>query len=151
MWPQVAFLDSARDFVGAAAKSLGLAFNASVADMTRCGVSEERLQERCRALRGQVRVFSNAQLFAALSGRDVWAVVGPAAEAMAVAKRYYDVRVVAPLSGTTLAAHVWTQPADLGGAHCACTRAPVMLQSSSTTRGCIDHPVLCVGADEDGC
>lgn len=113
---QVAFLDSARDFVGAAAKTLGLSFNASAADMARCGVSEERLLQRCRALRGQVRAFSNSQLFAALSGRDVWAVVGPAAEAMAVAKRYYDVRVVAPVSGTTLAAHVWTQPADLSGA-----------------------------------
>jgi hypothetical protein len=52
---QVAFPDSPRDLIGAAAKSLGLPLNFSGRDMRAAGVAEADLLARLQALRAQVR------------------------------------------------------------------------------------------------
>ena len=56
---QVAFTNSPRDLIGAAAKSLGLPLNFTARDMRACGVSESDLQDRLRAFRAQVLIQSS--------------------------------------------------------------------------------------------
>jgi spermidine/putrescine-binding protein len=84
MCAQVAFMNSTRDFIGAALKSLGLRYNTTPEDMARCGVSEDMLRERVAAFRSQVRLFSDEQHLAALYGGDVWVTVGSSTDVMRV-------------------------------------------------------------------
>ena len=77
-------MDSARDLVGAAMKSLGLGYNETPKSMARAGVTEEMLRERVAAFSAQVRVFSNTQHLAALYGGDAWAAVGNSLDIMQV-------------------------------------------------------------------
>lgn len=51
---RVAFVDSPREFVGVAFKTLGLPFNASPADVQKAGLSPANVKERVAALRKQV-------------------------------------------------------------------------------------------------
>jgi spermidine/putrescine-binding protein len=108
-------MDSARDFIGVAAKTLGLSLNATSADLSACAVTEEQLLARCRALRAQVRVFSDKELFSALAGRDVWAAVGTSSQAMAAARMFQSIQIVAPSSGTALSARLWVLPNKVPG------------------------------------
>ena len=51
---RIAWVDSPREFVGVALKTLGLGFNASAADLRAAGVGERELQSRVEQLRRQV-------------------------------------------------------------------------------------------------
>lgn len=77
-------MNSTRDFVGVALKSLGLRYNSTLDDMARCSVSEEMLRERIATFRAQVRLFSDEQHLAALYGGDVWVAVGSSTDVMRV-------------------------------------------------------------------
>ena len=112
---QVAFVNSPRDFIGAAAKSLGLPYNVTPDSLRAAHVSEEQLAERVRALRGQCRSFRDSDVLAALKGRDVWAAVCPCDSAALVAARSTRLTQVVPASGTGLFADVWVQPRRAGG------------------------------------
>lgn len=59
---QVAFTNSPRDLIGAAAKSLGLPINFTARDMRACGVSESDFQGRLRAFRAQVRTYTRTNM-----------------------------------------------------------------------------------------
>eukprot|EP00892_Ulva_mutabilis_P001323 jgi/Ulvmu1/11191/UM072_0027.1 len=111
---KVAFVNSPRDFIGAAAKSLGLPYNVTPDDLRAAGVSEAQLTERARALHGQCRTFSDTDTLAALKGRDVWAAVCPCDSAALVAARSTRLAQVVPASGTGLFADVWVQPRRAG-------------------------------------
>lgn len=124
----MAFTNSPRDFIGAAAKSLGLPYNVTPADLRVADTSEAQLLERLRALRGQCRTFSDADALAALKGRDVWAAVCPCDSAALVAARSTRLRQVVPASGTGLFADVWVQPRRAGG---AASRDPLTSRRSS--------------------
>lgn len=112
----MAFINSPRDFIGAAAKTLGLPYNVTPAALRAAHVSEAQLTQRLRALRGQCRTFADADALAALKGRDVWAAVCPCDSAALVAARSTRLLQVAPASGTGLFADVWVQPRRAGGA-----------------------------------
>ncbi|KAL4444599.1 hypothetical protein ABPG77_002416 [Micractinium sp. CCAP 211/92] len=111
---RVAFIDSPRDVVGAALKTLGLGFNASAAEAARCGLTEEDLRTRVQRL---VRVFSSSDHLRALAAGEVDVVVGWSDEVLPVVQRANNLEAAAPLSGTSLYADCWCIPtAAAGGA-----------------------------------
>lgn len=110
---RVGFVDSPREFLGVAAKTLGLPLNASAQDMQRRGVSAAQLRERVQQLRRQVRVFSSTDHIRALGQGDVLAVVGWSEDLLSL--RATNVAVVAPASGTPLWADLWCIPAQAAG------------------------------------
>ncbi|CAL8462508.1 g2041 [Coccomyxa elongata] len=111
LWQRVAWVDSPREFVGAALKSLGARFNTRAADLASAGISEADLAERVDRLRQQVRVFSSKEHVKALGAKDVWAVVGWSGDLVQAAERSGDLVLVAPSSGTALWADMWAVPA----------------------------------------
>ena len=52
---RLGFVEAPREFMGAVLKSLGLPFNATVADLAACHISEDVLRARLQRLRQQVR------------------------------------------------------------------------------------------------
>ncbi|KAI3429510.1 hypothetical protein D9Q98_005599 [Chlorella vulgaris] len=114
---RVAFMDSPRDVVGVALKTLGLPFNASASDIRRCGLTEEDVRSRVQRLVKQVRVFSSTDHVRALGAGDVDAVVGWSDDLLPLVERTNNLEAAAPLSGTTLFADCWCIPtAAAGGA-----------------------------------
>ena len=65
-----------------------------------------------RAVGIQVRVFSNNEHVRALSGGDVWAIVGWSGDLLPLAARTPAVQVVCPASGTALWADLWAVPSQ---------------------------------------
>ena len=60
----------------------------------------------------QVRVFSNNEHVRALSGGDVWAIVGWSGDLLPLAARTPAVQIVCPASGTALWADLWAVPSQ---------------------------------------
>ncbi|EIE23974.1 periplasmic binding protein-like II, partial [Coccomyxa subellipsoidea C-169] len=107
---RVAWVDSPREFVGAALKTLGGGFNTGAAELASLGLSDQDLAQQVDRLRQQVRVFSSKEHIKALGAKDVWAVVGWSGDLVPAAERSGDVVLVAPASGTSLWADMWAVP-----------------------------------------
>ncbi|KAI7842702.1 hypothetical protein COHA_003633 [Chlorella ohadii] len=130
---RVGFIDSPRDVIGAALKTLGLGYNSSAADLRRCGLTEEDLRLRVQrfvkqasgAVCGRVRVFSSSNHVRALAAGEVDAVVGWSDDLLPLVQRTNNLEVAAPLSGTSLFADCWCIPAAAAGGwvHCSSRHA----------------------------
>ena len=72
---RLGFLDSPREFIGVALKTLGLPFNCSHAQLTKSTVSLQQLKARVKQLRQQVRVarFLCISMKSAASFSKAWA------------------------------------------------------------------------------
>ncbi|KAK9817763.1 hypothetical protein WJX72_001828 [[Myrmecia] bisecta] len=107
---KIAFMDSPREFVGVALKTLGLPFNARARDLAAHGLTVEDVRRRIEQLREQVRLFSNQEHTRAVTAGDAWAVVGWSGDLIPLASRSTAVHLVAPQSGTSLWADLWVVP-----------------------------------------
>ena len=114
---RVAFIDSPRELVGVALKTLGLPYRATAADLASCGITTSDLIERVRKLVGQIKVFSNVDHVRAMSAGEVDVVVGWSDDLVPLAERAATAELIVPLSGTALWADTWCIPtAAAGGA-----------------------------------
>lgn len=59
---RLAFLDSAREFVGVALKTLGLPYNCTYAQVKRAGLTWQQVKQRVRELHAQVQIRSHCPL-----------------------------------------------------------------------------------------
>ncbi|KAG7666766.1 hypothetical protein KSW81_000539 [Nannochloris sp. 'desiccata'] len=112
---RVAFIDSPRELVGVALKTLGLPYRATAADLASCGVTTADLIERVRKLVGQIKVFSNVDHVRAMSAGEVDVVVGWSDDLVPLADRAATAELIVPLSGTALWADVWCVPSSAAG------------------------------------
>lgn len=112
---RVAFLDSSRELVGVALKTVGLPYNCTYSQLCKSDVSLQQLQQRLQQLRDQVRLFSSRDHTRALAANDVWAIVGSSLDLIPLASRSSNVSITAPVSGTALWADLWTVPAHASG------------------------------------
>jgi spermidine/putrescine-binding protein len=107
---KVAMVDSPREVVGAVLKSLGASYNTKDFDKEVPG-GREAVKERFHALQKQVRLFDDVEYMKAMSAGDVWVAVGWSSDVFPFAKRALNVTVIAPESGTSLWADLWSIPA----------------------------------------
>ena len=112
---RIAFIDSPRELVGVALKTLGLGYNSTVADMAACGVSESDVATRVKRLIDQVKVFSNLDHVRALQAGEVVVVVGWSDDLVPLEQRSASAELAVPLSGTALWADLWCVPSRAAG------------------------------------
>ncbi|MEW5310112.1 MAG: hypothetical protein WDW38_001941 [Sanguina aurantia] len=116
---KIAFLDSSRELVGAALKSLGCSYNTTATDVQsgRAGITEQQLKEQVTRLRGQALLFSSRDHVRAVTAGDAWAVVGWSADLVQLSERVNSVETISPLSGTALWSDLWVVPTQARGGH----------------------------------
>ena len=114
---KIAFMDSPRELIGIALKTLGLSYNADVAALQACGVSQENLGMRVRRLISQAKVISNKDHIRAYSAGDVDVIVGSSDDLIPLAQKSSNSAVVVPASGTALWADVWCVPRHAAGGY----------------------------------
>ena len=112
---RVAFVDSPREFLGVAFKTLGLGYNTTLSSMKSCGVGEADVIARIKSLSQQIRVFSNVDHVRAFTAGDVDIVVGWSEDLLPLAERLPAARVAIPASGTALWADLWCVPSNAAG------------------------------------
>jgi len=147
---RVAFLDSSRELLAVALKSLGLSANTQAHDLpSASGVTLEMVAQRVSELRSQVRLFSNRDHIRALTAGDVWAVVGWSNDLIAISERSTNVEVVAPQSGMPLFADVWAVPSGATGGNMQTGPSPLLpswLEFCVAPARAISYPGLKAGA-----
>ncbi|GMH42374.1 hypothetical protein BSKO_10293 [Bryopsis sp. KO-2023] len=109
---RIAFLDSPREFIGMAQKSLGLSYNDGILEMQAKGVSEEKLKARVKDLKAQILTFSNSDHVRALAAEDAWIAVGSSSDLLPLAGANSNLRFLVPGSGTALWSDVFVQPSQ---------------------------------------
>jgi spermidine/putrescine-binding protein len=112
---RLAFVDSPRELVAVALRTLGLPPGAGARQLAACGVGEAALAARVAALAAQVRVFSSVDHVRALGAGEVDVVVGWSDDLVPLAARQGGLALAAPLSGTALYADAWCVPAGAAG------------------------------------
>ena len=120
---KIGFVESAREFVGAGLKTLGLPYNFE--DLNRLAPclqgnssatqTVDTLHERLKLLRGQVRMFDNKNYLQALGDGEIWVAVGWSSEVIPFVERTPKVEFALPASGTSLWADMWCVPAGATG------------------------------------
>jgi len=114
---RVGCIDSPRELVGIALKTLGLGYNATTADLAACGISVSDLSVRVRRLAEQVKVFSSVDHIRAFGAGEVDVVVGWSDDLIPLSKRNNNAELAAPKSGTALWTDVWCVPARAAGGY----------------------------------
>lgn len=112
---KIAFMDSSRELVGVALKTLGLSFNSSARDLGKCGLNEEDVIRRVDQLASQIRVFGSMDSTRAMIAGEVDVAVGWSDDMLPLAARSNDLQAVAPTSGSALWADVWCVPSHASG------------------------------------
>jgi spermidine/putrescine-binding protein len=112
---RVAFVDSPREFLGVAFKTLGLGYNATSSSMESCGVSELDVVARLKNLSQQMRVFSNVDHVRAFAAGEVDVIVGWSEDLLPLAERVPSAQIALPASGTALWADLWCVPTNSAG------------------------------------
>lgn len=116
---RIAFMDSPRELIGIALKTLGLSYNADLAALQACGVSPDNLGRRVRRLIAQAKVISNKDHVRAYSAGDVDVIVGSSDDLIPLAQKSSNSAVVVPASGTALWADLWCVPRHAAGGYVA--------------------------------
>lgn len=94
-----------RELLGITCKSLGLSINPPLP------WPAQELQERLAALHRQVRLYSDQYYIQPLILGDVWVAVGWSSDLIPVSRRYPQITVVTPTSGSAIWADGWVVPA----------------------------------------
>ncbi|MEL6493733.1 MAG: extracellular solute-binding protein [Cyanobacteria bacterium J06623_7] len=101
---RISLLDSPREVIGLTLKMLGESYNtvnlSSVAG----------LEAELKALQQQTKLYSSERYLEPLILGDTWAAVAWSADILPLLKRYPEIKVVAPQSGTSLWADIWVKP-----------------------------------------
>eukprot|EP00898_Chlorokybus_atmophyticus_P008884 jgi/Chlat1/8998/Chrsp94S08337 len=109
---RVAMYHSPREVMGIVLKSLGGYYNATDLDRA-VGGGMRVVASRYHALNKQVRAYDSQYSLKALAAGDVWVAVGWSNDVLPFAQRTPQMRVVAPMSGTSLFADVWAVPTNM--------------------------------------
>lgn len=112
---KIAFMDSSRELVGVALKTLGLQFNTSAKDLANCGITEDDVIRRVDQLASQIRVFGSMDSTRAMTAGEVDVAVGWSDDMLPLAARSNDLQPIAPASGSALWADVWCVPVNASG------------------------------------
>lgn len=112
---KIAFMNSPRELVGIALKTLGLRYNSSVTEMKDCGVSTEDVRHRVSRLISQAKVVSNKDHVRAYAAGDVDVIVGSSDDLITLAQRSSNSAIIIPASGTALFADLWCVPVGAAG------------------------------------
>ena len=102
---RISLLDSPRSVIGITLKKLGRSINTG--DLN----AVPELQTELEALQNQVKLYSSTTYLQPLILGDTDVAVGWSTEILPILKRYRQIAVVAPKSGTVLTADVWVRPA----------------------------------------
>lgn len=101
---KICLLDQPREIIGLTLKKLGYSYNLDNID------SVTELESELLALHQQVKFYSSDYYLQPLILGDAWLAVGWSADILAVARRYQNIKMVVPKSGTALWADLWVQP-----------------------------------------
>ena len=101
---RLSLLDSPREVIGLTLKKLGHSYNANNLD------SIADLETELSALDRQVKLYSSDNYLEPLVLGDTWVAVGWSSDILPLLKRYQDIKIVIPRSGTSLWADLWVKP-----------------------------------------
>ena len=101
---RISLPDSDREVIGLTLKKLGYSYNTT--DLALVPNLESELEQ----LNRQVKFYSSDKYLQPLVLGDTWLAVGWSRDILAIAKRYPNVGIVVPASGTSLWADLWVQP-----------------------------------------
>lgn len=100
----ISLLDQPREVIGLTLKKLGLSYNTPNLDKV------PQLKENLRALNRQVKFYSSNAYQQPLILGDTWLAVGWSTDLLPLARRYSQIKLVVPQSGTSLWADLWVRP-----------------------------------------
>lgn len=103
---RISLVDNYREVIGLTLKKLGYSYNTS--DLSQVPNLESELLQ----LQQQVKLYSSDDYLQPLVLGDTWLAVGWSTDILELTKRYSDIGVVVPASGTSLWADVWVQPSQ---------------------------------------
>ena len=101
---RISLLDEPREVIGLTLKKLGYSYNTS--DLER--VSD--LKSELKALDRQVKFYSSENYLQPLILGDTWLAVGWSTDILPLLKRYSNIKIAVPQSGTSLWTDLWVQP-----------------------------------------
>ena len=101
---RISLVDNYREVIGLTLKKLGYSYNTS--DLSQVPNLETELLQ----LQQQVKLYSSDTYLQPLVLGDTWLAVGWSTDILELTKRYPNIGVVVPASGTSLWADVWVQP-----------------------------------------
>ena len=101
---RLALIDSPREIIGLTLKKLGKSYNTQ--DLT----TVPELESALSALHQQVRLYSRDRYLESLVLKDTWVAVGWSTDIIPLLKRYPDLKLAVPTSGTSLWADLWVKP-----------------------------------------
>ena len=101
---RISLLDSYREVIGLTLKSLGHSYNSESLN------SIPNLETKLVQLNKQVKLYSSDKYLQPLIIGDTWLAVGWSSDILPLMKRYSNLGVVVPKSGTSLWADLWIQP-----------------------------------------
>ena len=101
---RISLLDSYREVIGLTLKSLGHSYNSDSLD------SIPDLETKLVQLNQQVKFYSSDKYLQPLIIGDTWLAVGWSSDILPLMKRYSNLGVVVPKSGTSLWADLWIKP-----------------------------------------
>ncbi|HHP7230319.1 MAG TPA: extracellular solute-binding protein [Xenococcaceae cyanobacterium] len=104
---RISILDNYREVIGLTLKSLGYSFN------TENLAAVDNLETKLQALNQQIKFYSSDQYLQPLIIGDVWLAVGWSSDILPLLKRYSNLAIVIPQSGTSLWADIWVKPTPL--------------------------------------
>ncbi len=101
---RISILNSYREIIGLTLKSLGHSYNSeSINSIT-------NLENKLIQLNQQVKFYSSNKYLQSLIVGDTWLAVGWSSDILPLLKRYSNLAVVVPKSGTSLWSDLWIQP-----------------------------------------
>jgi putative spermidine/putrescine transport system substrate-binding protein len=101
---RISLIDQPREIIGLTLKKLGYSYNTS--NLTQVPSLKSELLE----LQKQVKFYSSDHYLEPLILGDSWVAVGWSTDILPLSKRYSNIKVVVPQSGTSLWADLWVQP-----------------------------------------
>lgn len=103
---RISLPDNYREVIGLTLKKLGYSYNTS--DLSQVTDLETELLQ----LQQQVKLYSSDKYLQPLVLGDTWLAVGWSTDILELTKRYSNIGIVVPASGTSLWADVWVQPSQ---------------------------------------
>jgi putative spermidine/putrescine transport system substrate-binding protein len=101
---RISLIDQPREVIGLTLKKLGYSYNTQ--DISKIANLKSELLE----LQKQVKFYSSDHYLEPLILGDTWVAVGWSTDILPLSKRYSNIKVVVPRSGTSLWTDVWVQP-----------------------------------------
>ena len=101
---RISLLDDPREVIGLTLKKLGHSYNTT--NLSQITDLETELQQ----LQKQVKLYSSDKYLQPFVLGDTWLAVGWSTDILALTKRYPDIAIAVPVSGTSLWADLWVQP-----------------------------------------